>query len=79
LDGTPVKKVQKISAGVREGGSAKPKAIVLAGLKLFTQYGYRKTAIDDIAQAAQVSAAVGEHEPATIRTLVLRLVPPAKP
>jgi AcrR family transcriptional regulator len=51
----PVKKVQKISAGAREGGSAKPNAIVLAGLKLFTQYGYRKTSIDDIAQAAQVA------------------------
>jgi AcrR family transcriptional regulator len=50
----PVKKVQK-NAGAREGGSAKPNAIVLAGLKLFTQYGYRKTSIDDIAQAAQVA------------------------
>src|SRR6266550_3624834 len=50
-----VKKVQKISAVAREGGSAKPNAIVLAGLKLFTQYGYRKTSIDDIAQAAQVA------------------------
>jgi AcrR family transcriptional regulator len=38
-----------------EGGSAKPNAIVLAGLRLFTQYGYRKTSIDDIAQAAQVA------------------------
>ncbi len=50
-----MKKVQKISAVAREGGSAKPNAIVLAGLKLFTQYGYRKTSIDDIAQAAQVA------------------------
>ena len=49
-----MKKVQK-NAGAREGGSAKPNAIVLAGLKLFTQYGYRKTSIDDIAQAAQVA------------------------
>src|SRR5882724_6226642 len=51
----PVIKVQKISALAREGVSAKPNAIVLAGLKLFTQYGYRKTSIDDIDQAAQVA------------------------
>jgi len=51
----PVKKVQKKDAGAREGRSAKPNAIVLAGLKLFTQYGYRKTSIDDIANAAQVA------------------------
>jgi AcrR family transcriptional regulator len=38
-----------------ESGSAKPNAIVLAGLQLFTRYGYRKTSIDDIAQAAQVA------------------------
>jgi len=50
-----VKKVQKKDAGAREGRSAKPNAIVLAGLKLFTQYGYRKTSIDDIANAAQVA------------------------
>ena len=50
-----MKKVQKKGAGVTESGSAKPSAIVLAGLKLFTQYGYRKTSIDDIAQAAQVA------------------------
>jgi AcrR family transcriptional regulator len=51
----PVKKVQKNNAVARESGSAKPNAIVLAGLQLFTQYGYRKTSIDDIAQAAQVA------------------------
>jgi AcrR family transcriptional regulator len=51
----PVKKVQEKNAGAKEGGSAKPNAIVLAGLKLFTQYGYRKTSIDDIANAAQVA------------------------
>ena len=50
-----MKKVQKKDAGAREGRSAKPNAIVLAGLKLFTQYGYRKTSIDDIANAAQVA------------------------
>jgi AcrR family transcriptional regulator len=50
-----MKKVQKKNAGAREGGSAKPNAIVLAGLQLFTQYGYRKTSVDDIAQAAQVA------------------------
>src|SRR5580700_1965386 len=50
-----MKKVQKRKAGPRAIGSAKPNAIVLAGLQLFTQYGYRKTSIDDIAQAAQVA------------------------
>ena len=50
-----MKKVQKKGAGARPGGSAKPNAIVLAGLKLFTQYGYRKTSIDDIARAAEVA------------------------
>jgi AcrR family transcriptional regulator len=50
-----VKKVRKKSAAAREGGSAKPNAIVLAGLQLFTRYGYRKTSIDDIALAAQVA------------------------
>lgn len=51
----PVKKVQKKNAGTRKSGSAKPNAIVLAALELFTRYGYRKTSIDDIAQAAQVA------------------------
>ena len=51
----PVKKVQKKNAGARESGSAKPNAIVLAALELFTRYGYRKTSMDDIAQAAQVA------------------------
>src|SRR6202166_1842898 len=55
LDGMPVKKAHKKIAGAGEGGSAKPNAIVLAGLQLFTRYGYRKTSIDDIAQAAQVA------------------------
>ena len=50
-----MKKVHKKGVGPRESGSAKPNAIVLAGLQLFTQYGYRKTSIDDIAQAAQVA------------------------
>ncbi len=50
-----MKKVQKKNAGARESISAKPNAIVLAGLQLFTRYGYRKTSIDDIAQAAQVA------------------------
>src|SRR6266852_1780869 len=51
----PVKKVQKKNAGARESGSAKPNAIVLAALELFTRYGYRKTSMDDITQAAQVA------------------------
>src|ERR1700720_4767842 len=51
----PVKRVQKKNAGARERGSTKPNAIVLAALELFTRYGYRKTSIDDIAQAAQVA------------------------
>jgi AcrR family transcriptional regulator len=50
-----MKKVQKKSPAAGESGSAKPNAIVLAGLRLFTQYGYRKTSIDDIARAAQVA------------------------
>jgi AcrR family transcriptional regulator len=50
-----VKKVQKKNVGAKESLSAKPNAIVLAGLQLFTQYGYRKTSIDDIARAAQVA------------------------
>ena len=50
-----LKKVQKKDAGAGERGSSKPNAIVLAGLKLFTQYGYRKTSIDDIANAARVA------------------------
>jgi AcrR family transcriptional regulator len=50
-----VKKAQKKNAGDRDGGSTRPNAIVLAGLRLFTQYGYRKTSIDDIANAAQVA------------------------
>ena len=50
-----MKKVQKKNAGARESASAKPNAIVLAGLELFTRYGYRKTSIDDIAEAAQVA------------------------
>jgi AcrR family transcriptional regulator len=50
----PVKKAQKKN-GAGEIASAKPIAIVLAGLQLFTQYGYRKTSVDDIARAAQVA------------------------
>src|SRR6266852_1755928 len=51
LDVMWMKKVRK----AEEGRSAKPNAIVLAALELFTRYGYRKTSIDDIAQAAQVA------------------------
>jgi AcrR family transcriptional regulator len=50
-----MKKVQKRNAGAKESSSAKPNAIVLAALELFTRYGYRKTSIDDIAEAAQVA------------------------
>jgi AcrR family transcriptional regulator len=49
-----MKKVKKRKAAAKES-SAKPNAIVLAGLELFTRYGYRKTSIDDIAHAAQVA------------------------
>jgi AcrR family transcriptional regulator len=49
-----MRKVQK-KTSVADGGSAKPNAIVLAGLQLFTQYGYRKTSVDDIARVAQVA------------------------
>ena len=55
LDGMPVKKAHKKNAGATAGGSSKPNAIVLAGLQLFTRYGYRKTSMNDIAQAAQVA------------------------
>src|SRR3984957_19763945 len=50
-----MKKVRKTKARARRSASAKPNAILLAGLRLFTQYGYRKTSIDDIARAAQVA------------------------
>jgi AcrR family transcriptional regulator len=50
-----MKRIQEKSARFAEGGSAKRNAIVMAGLQLFTQYGYRKTSIDDIAEAAQVA------------------------
>src|ERR1700691_3098066 len=50
-----MKKVRKTKARARRSASAKPNAIVLAGLQLFTQYGYRKTSVDDIARAAQVA------------------------
>jgi len=55
LDVASMKKVQKRNTGAKESSSAKPHAIVLAALELFTRYGYRKTSIDDIAQAAQVA------------------------
>jgi AcrR family transcriptional regulator len=50
-----MKKVKKRNAGAKQSSSAKPNAIVLAALELFTRYGYRKTSIDDIARAAQVA------------------------
>ena len=50
-----MKKVPKRNAGGKEASSAKPNAIVLAALELFTRYGFRKTSIDDIAQAARVA------------------------
>ena len=49
-----MKKAQKKN-GAGESASTKPVAIILAGLQLFTQYGYRKTSVDDIARAAQVA------------------------
>ena len=50
-----MKRIHEKRARFAEGGSAKRNAIVMAGLQLFTQYGYRKTSIDDIAAAAQVA------------------------
>jgi AcrR family transcriptional regulator len=50
-----MKKVRKRKAEAKAGRSAKPHAIVLAALELFTRFGYRKTSIDDIAEAAQVA------------------------
>src|SRR5215831_11374133 len=55
LDGRLVKKVQKKIADLGESASPKRNAILMAGLELFTKYGYRKTSIDDIADAAQVA------------------------
>ena len=55
LDEMRLKKVQKRTVGTKENSSLKPNAIVIAALELFTRYGYRKTSIDDIAQAAQVA------------------------
>ena len=49
-----MKKAQKKN-GAGESASTKPVAIILAGLQLFTQYGYRKTSVDDISRAAQVA------------------------
>jgi AcrR family transcriptional regulator len=51
----PSEKGSEKNVGARVRGSTKPNAIVLAALELFTRYGYRKTSIDDIAQAAQVA------------------------
>ena len=50
-----MKRIQEKGARFAESGSAKRNSIVMAGLHLFTQYGYRKTSIDDIAEAAQVA------------------------
>jgi AcrR family transcriptional regulator len=50
-----MKKVQKKRQSATRGGSTKAHAIVLAGLRLFAQYGYRKTSIDDIARAAHAA------------------------
>src|SRR5258708_34468787 len=55
FDAMWMKKVKNRNGGAKERSSAKPNAIVLAALELFTRYGYRKTSIDAIAQAAQVA------------------------
>jgi TetR/AcrR family transcriptional regulator, regulator of autoinduction and epiphytic fitness len=55
LDAARMKKVKKRNVGAKESRSARPNAIVLAALELFTRYGYRKTSIDDIAEAAHVA------------------------
>jgi AcrR family transcriptional regulator len=55
LDVARMKKVKKRNAETGKSRSAKPNAIMLAALELFTRYGYRKTSIDDIARAAQVA------------------------
>ena len=54
--------------------SAKPKAIVLAALELFTRYGYRKTSIDDIAQSAQVAKRTVSFTSRTKRRSFLRFL-----
>src|SRR6266853_2890985 len=50
-----MKRVKERDTKSKEIRSPKPNAIMLAALELFTRYGYRKTSIDDIAQAAQVA------------------------
>jgi AcrR family transcriptional regulator len=50
-----MKKVKKRHPEAKERRSAKPNAIMLAALELFTRYGYRKTSIDDIALAARAA------------------------
>src|SRR5712671_5614619 len=50
-----MKRVKERDTKSKEIRSPKPNAILLAALELFTRYGYRKTSIDDIAQAAQVA------------------------
>src|SRR5690242_1205937 len=49
------KRIHQKAARIAEPRSAKPTAILLAALDLFTKFGYRKTSIDDIAAAAQVA------------------------
>src|ERR1700716_394662 len=41
LDAAWMKKVKERKAEAKQGRSAKPNAIVLAALELFTRYGYR--------------------------------------
>src|SRR6202035_1675197 len=50
-----MKRVKERDTKSKEIRSPKANAVVVAGLQLFTQYGYRKTSVDDIARAAQVA------------------------
>lgn len=50
-----MKRIRQKEVAAGKSPSGKPNAIVLAALELFTRYGYRKTSIDDIAEAAQVA------------------------
>src|ERR1700730_796694 len=72
-----MKRVQKKAPAAGKSVSAKANAILLAGLRLFTQYGYRKTSIDDIAEAAQVAQRTVylhfENKGAVFLTIVERL------
>jgi len=52
--------------------------VSIAGSRAAENWELRVEGPNGFERSYTLSAAAGEHEPATIRTLVLRLVPPAK-